>query len=127
MNDQTENKLLLAARILLMALLLWLISGRAAVGADLSLIAVLFLVRSIMLRGWNWARCTWFKIGLSPWAWILPITDFIRASAITFSQVVLSRRFLFFASALVSCGCMSRMHLSGWRPVCWCSPCLAPG
>ena len=83
MNDQTENKLLLAARILLMALLLWLISGRAAVGADLSLIAVLFLVRSIMLRGWNWARCTWFKIGLSPWAWILPITDFIRASAIT--------------------------------------------
>ncbi|MEJ2650335.1 MAG: O-antigen ligase family protein [Gammaproteobacteria bacterium] len=102
MSERGETRLLLAARILLLTLPLWLISGRAAVDADLSLIVILFVVRSIMLRDWGWARSTWFRIGLGLWAWMLFITPFAYDPALSFSQAAPWIRFLVFAAALES-------------------------
>lgn len=102
MSERSESRLLLAARILLLTLPLWLISGRAAVDADLSLIAILFLARSVMLRDWSWARSTWFRIGLGLWAWMLFITPFAYDPALSFSQAAPWIRFLVFAAALES-------------------------
>jgi O-antigen ligase len=102
MNDRTESRLLLAARIILLTLPVWLTSGRAAVDADLSLIAILFLVRSALLRDWSWARSTWFRIGLGLWGWTLIVSLFAFDHQLSFSQAVPWIRFLLFAAALES-------------------------
>jgi O-antigen ligase len=102
MSKRVEIKLLLAARILLLMLPLWLISGRAAVDADLSLIAIMFLVRSAVMRDWSWARSTWFRIGLGLWLWTLVVSVFAFDHRLSFSQAAPWIRFLLFAAALES-------------------------
>jgi len=100
MSPPTESRLLLAARILLLMLPLWLISGRAGVDIDLSLIVILFLLRSVMRRDWTWVGSTWFKIGLGLWVWTLVVSLFAFDTGLSFSQAAPWIRFLLFAAAL---------------------------
>ena len=102
MKKHMDSGLLLTARVLLLTLPLWLTTGRAAVDADLSLVAILFLVRSVVLRDWSWACSTWFKIGLGVWAWMLVVTLFAFDHRLSLSQAAPWIRFLLFAAALES-------------------------
>ena len=100
MNERVETKLLAAARILVVILPLCLIGGRVAVDVALSLTAILFLVRSAIVRDWRWARNTWFKFGVALWLWMLFISPFAFDPRLSFSQAAPWIRFLIFAAAL---------------------------
>src|SRR3569623_1418356 len=67
MSARLESGLLLTARILVLMLPLCLLGGRVAGEAALSLIALLFVARSVLARDWAWPRTVWYKVdeGLS--------------------------------------------------------------
>lgn len=100
MTLRLESRLLLTARLLVLILPLCLTGGRAAVDIALSLVAVLFLVRSAVTHDWSWARSTWFKVGAGLWLWMLFLSFFAYDVGLSFSQAVPWIRFLLFAAAL---------------------------
>lgn len=100
MTARLDSRLLLAARFLVLILPLCLTGGRAAVDAALSLVAVLFLVRSVLVRDWSWARSTWFKVGAGLWLWMCFLSFFAYDMGLSFIQAVPWIRFLLFAAAL---------------------------
>jgi len=77
-----------------------LVGGRVAVDVAMSLTMILFLVRSVMTRDWQWARSAWFKIGVALWLWMLFISPVAFDPRLSFSQAAPWIRFLIFAAAL---------------------------
>ena len=100
MSSKTETKLLNGARVLLLVLPLCFLGGRVAVDAVMSLIVVLFLLRSGISRDWAWARGLWFKVGVGLWLWMLFISNFAFDVGASYSQAGPWIRFLIFAAAL---------------------------
>src|SRR3569623_2027231 len=76
MSARLESGLLLTARILVLMLPLCLLGGRVAGEAALSLIALLFVARSVLARDWAWTRTVWFKVGVGLWLWMLVVSVF---------------------------------------------------
>jgi len=100
MSARLESGLLLTARILVLMLPLCLLGGRVAGEAALSLIALLFVARSVLARDWAWTRTVWFKVGVGLWLWMLVVSVFALDPALSFSQAAPWLRFLIFAAAL---------------------------
>lgn len=100
MESKVEKNLLLAARILTTGIPLFLVTGRAAVDIALSLVALLFLVRSFISKDWAWVRAGWFHIGLALWVWTLLISAAAFDVAASYGQAATWIRFLLFAAAL---------------------------
>src|SRR3569623_1048136 len=99
MSARLESGLLLTARILVLMLPLCLLGGRVAGEAALSLIALLFVARSVLARDWAWTRTVWFKVGVGLWLWMLVVSVFALDPALSFSQAAPWLRFLIFAAA----------------------------
>lgn len=100
MHTNFEKYSLLAARVLTVTIPLWLVTGRAAADVAILLIALLFIVRSIVMRDGSWLRATWVRFGLALWVWMLLISNFAFDVQMSYIQAVPWLRFLFFAVAL---------------------------
>src|SRR3569623_1611798 len=100
MSARLESGLLLTARSLVLMLPLCLLGGRVAGEAALSLIALLFVARSVLARDWAWTCTVWFKVGVGLWLWMLVVSVFALDPALSFSQAAPWLRFLIFAAAL---------------------------
>lgn len=100
MHNNFEKYALLVARVLTVAIPLFLVTGRAAADVALTLVALLFLVRSIITKDWSWAHATWVRVGFALWLWMLLISNFAFDVSLSYSQAVPWLRFLLFAVAL---------------------------
>jgi O-antigen ligase len=100
MSVAAEDRMLLAARILVLILPVCLMGGRVLVDASLSLTAILFLLRSFKARDWRWVHTAWFKIAVGLWLWMVFISFFAFDRSLSFSQTLPWMRFLIFAAAL---------------------------
>lgn len=100
MHTNFEKYSLLTARVLTVAIPLLLVTGRAAADVAIFLVALLFLVRSIIARDGSWLRATWVRIGLALWLWMLLISIFAFDVRLSYIQATPWLRFLLFAVAL---------------------------
>ena len=100
MHANFEKYSLLTARVLTVAIPLLLVTGRAAADVAIFLVALLFLVRSIIVRDGSWLRATWVRIGLALWLWMLLISIFAFDVRLSYIQATPWLRFLLFAVAL---------------------------
>lgn len=100
MHPNFEKYSLLTARVLTVAIPLWLVTGRAAADAAILLVALLFIVRCIVNRDASWLRATWVRIGFALWLWMLLISNFAFDVSLSYMQAVPWLRFLLFAVAL---------------------------
>ena len=88
------------SRLLVIALPLLLIGGRAAADAALSIVMILFLVRSYREHDWSWLRLTWVRVAAVLWIWTLVVSFFAFDPARSFYFAIPWIRFLLFAVAL---------------------------
>ncbi|NHN86007.1 O-antigen ligase family protein [Acetobacter musti] len=95
------RQLLLKAVAVMLAVILpvLLFRARALADADLSIVAVLFLLRSALLRDWSWLRARWLQWGLGLWGLITLSSAFTGPFA-SFMQGLLTLRFFIFCAAL---------------------------
>lgn len=100
MPTNFEKYSLLTARVLTVAIPLLLVTGRAAADVAILLIALLFIVRSMVTRDGSWLRATWVRFGLALWVWMLLISNFAFDVRLSYIQTVPWLRFLLFAVAL---------------------------
>ncbi len=95
-----EGRLRAAARALVLALPLCYLAGRVPTDAALSLVALLFLARSALLRDWAWLGEGWVRLGLLLWAWMLLASALAVDQALAFQQSAFWWRFPVFGAAL---------------------------
>jgi O-antigen ligase len=88
------------ARILLYALPILFIVGRAPAEIAVSLIAVLFLVRSALGLGWSWLKTPWLTAALVFWAYLLIVSALALSPEDSFGRALPFLRFVLFAAAL---------------------------
>lgn len=83
---------------------IFLVHGRGLAEAMIDITAVAFLLRSTLVRDWNWLRQGWVCIGLSWWLWLvfcsLPIGGLGQGGRDAFPQALMTLRFLVFPAAL---------------------------
>ena len=88
---------------------LFLVHGRGLAEGCIGTVAILFLLRSLVLRDWRWTRQTWVGIAVVWWLWLvlcsLPPNALTGASLgqggdKSFVQALLTVRFLLFPAAL---------------------------
>lgn len=83
----------------LMPLMIFL--GIGICDASITLIGVLFLVRSILTKDWSWLHQGWVIVALMLWAYLLLISPFVLVSPkASFHQALPFGRFIIFAAAL---------------------------
>lgn len=90
---------------LLVLLPVFLTHGRAPADIDISLTAILFLLRSARDRDWGWLAEPWVRIAAAWWAWLVfcsapPIGDRGAGGLASLGQALATVRFLVFAAAL---------------------------
>ena len=88
------------ARGLLYALPILFIIGRAPADITVSLIAILFLVRSALGLGWEWLRTPWVLAVLVFWAHLFLVSALAISPEDSFSRALPFLRFFLFAAAL---------------------------
>ncbi|MGI9492197.1 MAG: hypothetical protein ACR2QF_07350, partial [Geminicoccaceae bacterium] len=76
------------------------IAGRAPADIIMSLIAVLFLVRSQIGLGWSWLKTPWLRTALVFWGYLLAISVFAIEPEDSFGRALPFIRFVLFAAAL---------------------------
>ncbi|MDG6094492.1 O-antigen ligase family protein [Acetobacter sp. AN02] len=88
----------IVAGMLTLCLPVLLFFSRAGADVAVSVVAVLFVLRSVLLGSWDWTRAGWFRLALLFWAVMVLSSDLAgpRASLI---QAVLSLRFFLFCAA----------------------------
>ncbi|MCZ6481824.1 MAG: O-antigen ligase family protein, partial [Alphaproteobacteria bacterium] len=59
------------ARVLVLAIPALLVIGKAPPDIVASLVALLFLIRSALLRDFSWARTPWIKAALAVWIYLI--------------------------------------------------------
>jgi O-antigen ligase len=85
---------------------LFLLHGRSLAEAALAVVAFCFLLRSALLRRWDWVRRGWVPIGLAWWVWLVvcstpvPALDLGLGGWPSFLQALAMGRFVIFAAAL---------------------------
>ena len=94
-----EAHLQTAARSLTVALPVLLVLGRGAADTALSLVAILFLVRSAAMRDWSWLAHTWVRVAVVLWLWMLLISGFAFDPVRSYGAALSWVRFLLFAAA----------------------------
>ncbi|MEM8948000.1 MAG: O-antigen ligase family protein [Pseudomonadota bacterium] len=88
------------ARFLLFAMPLLFVVGRAPADIAVSLIAILFFVRSALGLGWFWLRTPWLGAALLFWAYLNLLSLIALSPEDSFSRALPFLRFVLFASAL---------------------------
>ena len=88
------------ARVLVLAIPALLVIGKAPPDIAASLVALLFLIRSALLRDFSWARTPWIKAALAVWIYLI-----LASLAAEHMGAALGRagpwvRFVLFAAAL---------------------------
>jgi len=88
------------ARVLVLAMPALLVIGKAPPDIAASLVALLFLIRSALLRDFSWARTPWIKAALAVWIYLI-----LTSLAAEHMGAALGRagpwvRFVLFAAAL---------------------------
>lgn len=89
-----------AARLLLLALPITLVLGRSPSDITISLIALLFLLRSALTGQWSWLRTPWVGVALVIWAYLIVISPFGLNANNSFERSLPLGRFVIFAAAL---------------------------
>jgi O-antigen ligase len=84
---------------LTVALPVLLVLGRGAADTALSLVAVLFLVRSAVMRDWLWLKKPWLRMAAALWAWMLLVSAFAFHPMHSYGAALAWVRFLLFAAA----------------------------
>lgn len=98
---QTPDWLNRIGLLLLCLMPLMIFLGIGVCDASITLIGVLFLVRSILTKDWSWLRQGWIIVALMLWAYLLLISPFAVASPkASFHQALPFGRFIIFAAAL---------------------------
>jgi O-antigen ligase len=87
-------------RLLLCALPVLFVIGRAPADVALSLIAVLLLLRSALHRDWAWLRTPWVAVGLALWLYLIGASAFANDVGAAYSRALPFGRFVLFGAAL---------------------------
>lgn len=95
-----DARLLTLARGLVVVMPVCYLIGRVPTDIALSLVALLFVGHSLLLRDWLWTRRGWFRIAMVLWLWMLFVSNFAVSPALSFQQSLFWWRFLVFAAAL---------------------------
>jgi O-antigen ligase len=88
------------AKTLLVALPLLFLIGRAPADAALTLIGMLFLVRSALDRDWRWVGTPWVGVALALWLYLALVSGFAADPGAAYSRALPFGRFVVFAAAL---------------------------
>jgi O-antigen ligase len=99
-DGMANHRLLNIARGLVVILPVCYLLGRVPTDVAVSLVALLFLARSIVQRDWSWTRSGWLRIALVLWAWTLFVSALALDPHLSFQQSLFWWRFLIFAAAL---------------------------
>lgn len=83
--------------VLLLPVLLF--RTRALADADLSVVAVLFLIRSAVTRDWDWLRARWVQCGLGLWG-LMVLSSLLAGPRESVVQALVAARFFVFAAGL---------------------------
>lgn len=87
--------------VVLLAMPLMMFLGIAICDAAIITIAVLFLLRSSVLRDFSWLHKSWVQFGLVLWVYLLIISPYALMSAkLSFKQALPFGRFVLFAAGL---------------------------
>jgi O-antigen ligase len=87
-------------RLLLCALPVLFLIGRAPADVALSLIGILLLLRSALHQDWAWLRTPWVAIGLALWLYLVGASAFATDTAAAYSRALPFGRFILFGAAL---------------------------
>jgi len=99
-RSSTVDWLFLAGRGLLLALPVLLVVGRSPADIAVSLIALLFLGHSVVMRDWGWVRTPWVALGLGVWAYLIGVSLLAPEPEAALSRALPFGRFVLFAAAL---------------------------
>ena len=87
-------------RLLLCALPVLFLIGRAPADIALSLIGFLLLMRSGLRRDWSWLRTPWVAVGLALWLYLIAASAFANDVGAAYSRALPFGRFVLFGAAL---------------------------
>lgn len=87
--------------VMLLAMPLMMFLGIAICDIAIVTIAVLFVVRSALLRDFSWLNTKWVQVGLVLWVYLIMISFYaLMSSHLSLKQAVPFGRYLIFAAAL---------------------------
>jgi O-antigen ligase len=87
-------------RLLICALPLLFLIGRAPADVALSLIGLLLLLRSGLRQDWAWLRTPWVALGLGLWLYLVGASAFADDVGAAYSRALPFGRFVLFGAAL---------------------------
>ena len=87
-------------RLLLCALPVLFLIGRAPADIALSLIGLLLLLRSLRHQDWAWLRTPWVAVGLALWLYLIGASAFANDVGAAYSRALPFGRFVLFGAAL---------------------------
>jgi O-antigen ligase len=87
-------------RLLLCALPVLFLIGRAPADIALSLIGLLLLMRSGLCREWSWLRTPWVAVGLALWLYLIAASALANDVEAAYSRALPFGRFVLFGAAL---------------------------
>jgi len=87
-------------RLLLCALPVLFVIGRAPADVALSLIGLLLLLRSALDQDWAWLRTPWVAVGLALWLYLIGASAFAADVGAAYSRALPFGRFVLFGAAL---------------------------
>ncbi len=87
-------------RVLVIALPVLFLIGRAPADVAVSLIGLLLLIRSGLARDWAWLRTPWVIVGLAIWLYLILASAFAADAAGAYSRALPFGRFVLFGAAL---------------------------
>ena len=89
-----------SGRVLVIALPVLFLIGRAPADVAVSLIGLLLLMRSGLARDWAWLRTPWVVVGLAIWLYLILASAFAADAAGAYSRALPFGRFVLFGAAL---------------------------
>lgn len=100
--DHPCNRLLeMTGLFFLVSMPFMMFLGIVACDISLSTIAVLFLIRSVLIKDFSWLNIRWIQIALILWAYTLILSFYALVNVkASFSQAIPFCRFIFFAAGL---------------------------
>jgi O-antigen ligase len=91
--------LLVVARVLVCAMPVLFVLGKAPPDIALSLVGVLFLLRSGISRDWSWLRTPWVTAAACVWLYLIVVSFAAEQMAPSFGRAIPWIRFVVFAAA----------------------------
>jgi hypothetical protein len=87
-------------RLLICALPVLFLIGRAPADVALTLIGLMLLLRSALRRDWAWLRTPWVIVGLALWLYLVVVSAFANDVGGAYSRALPFGRFVLFGAAL---------------------------